>query len=53
MPGTEILVDGYQAKDLSNRAVGKNITLPNGKKLFLGGSAPGADGDGAGEATKK
>lgn len=54
--GTEILVDGYQAKDKSNRAVGKNITLPNGKRLFLGGSAGSAtgapDGD-SGEGGKK
>jgi Family of unknown function (DUF6152) len=49
VPGTEIVVDGFQAKDLSNKAVGKNITLPSGKKLFLGGSAPGANGDGAEE----
>ena len=47
MPGTEVIVDGYQAKDLSNKAVGKNITLPGGKRLFLGGSAPGANGDSA------
>jgi len=40
-PGTEILVDGYQAKDGSNRAVGKNLTLPDGRRLFMGGSAPG------------
>jgi hypothetical protein len=53
VPGTEIVVDGFQAKDLSNRAVGKNITLPSGKKLFLGGSAPGANGDVADEAKKK
>jgi len=33
------VVDGYQAKDKSNRAVGKNITFPDGKRLFLGGSA--------------
>ncbi len=38
-PGTEILVDGYQAKDRGNLAVGKNLTLPDGKRLFLGGSA--------------
>jgi hypothetical protein len=43
--GTEIVVEGYQAKDLSNKAVGRNITLPGGKRLFLGGSAPGAGGD--------
>jgi hypothetical protein len=48
MPGTEILVDGYQAKDGSNRAVGKNLTLPDGRRLFMGGSAPGG-----GEAPEK
>jgi hypothetical protein len=53
VPGTEVVVDGYQAKDLSNKAVGKNITLPDGKKLFLGGSAPGAGGDGTEDAQKK
>jgi hypothetical protein len=53
VPGTEIVVDGFQAKDLSNKAVGRNITLPSGKKLFLGGSAPGASGDGAEETTKR
>jgi hypothetical protein len=44
-PGTEILVDGYQAKDRTNKAVGKNLTLPDGKRLFMGGSAPGANPD--------
>jgi hypothetical protein len=44
-PGTVIVVDGYQAKDRTNKAVGKNITFPDGKRLFLGGSAPGANGD--------
>ena len=40
--GTEILVDGYQAKDGSFRANGRDITLTDGKKIFLGGSSPGA-----------
>jgi hypothetical protein len=44
-PGTEILIDGYQAKDETNKAVGKDITFSDGKRLFLGGSAPGARGD--------
>jgi len=45
--GTEIVVDGYQAKDGANRAVGKDLTFAkDGKRLFLGGSAPGADGGG-------
>jgi hypothetical protein len=49
--GSEILVDGFQAKDGSNKAVGKDITFADGKRLFLGGSAPGANGPGS-EATK-
>jgi Family of unknown function (DUF6152) len=36
MPGTEIVVDGYQAKDGSNRANGRDVTFPDGRKLFLG-----------------
>ncbi len=46
--GTEILVEGFQAKDQSNRANGSVITFANGKKLFVGnaagdpGAAPGA-----------
>jgi hypothetical protein len=37
--GTELLVDAYQAKDGSNKAVGRDFVLPDGKRLFLGGSA--------------
>ena len=40
--GTVVNVDGYQAKDGSNRANGRDITLTDGKKIFLGGSSPGA-----------
>ncbi len=44
--GSEIVVDGYQAKDGANRAVGKDLTFAkDGKRLFMGGSAPGAGGD--------
>jgi len=35
-PGTEILIDGYQAKDGARRANGRDVTLPDGKTLFLG-----------------
>jgi hypothetical protein len=38
-PGVEIVVEGYQAKDKSNRAVGKNVTFSDGRRLFLGLSA--------------
>jgi Family of unknown function (DUF6152) len=40
--GQEIVVDGYQAKDGTNRANGRDVTLPDGKKLFLGTSNPDA-----------
>lgn len=36
--GMEILVDGYQAKDGSNKANGRDVTFTDGKKLFLGTS---------------
>ena len=41
-PGTEIVVDGYQSKDGSLRANGRDLTLPNGQTLFLGSSSPDA-----------
>jgi len=34
--GTEVVVDGYAAKDGTNRANGRDITLADGKKLFVG-----------------
>ncbi len=46
LPGTEIIVDGYQSKDRSNRANGRDVTLPDGRKLFLGSSGTGAPRDG-------
>jgi hypothetical protein len=36
--GMEVLVDGYQAKDGSNRANGRDITFTDGRKLFVGSS---------------
>jgi hypothetical protein len=44
-PGTPVVVDGYQSKDGSMRANGRDITLPDGKKLFLGSSGTGAPYD--------
>lgn len=44
-PGTRVVVDGYQSKDGSKRANGRDITLPNGRKLFLGSSGTGAPYD--------
>ena len=42
--GTEILVSGFRARNKSNSAVGVDVTFADGKKLFLGGTGPGADG---------
>jgi hypothetical protein len=44
--GTEIVVDGYRAKNGSNRANGRDVTFPDGRKLFLGSSGTGAPRDG-------
>jgi hypothetical protein len=43
--GTEVVVDGYQAKDGSNTGNGRDVTLPDGRKLFLGSSGTGAPDD--------
>jgi hypothetical protein len=44
-PGMEIIVDGYQSKDGSLRANGRDLTLPNGQTLFLGSPGTGAPED--------
>jgi len=39
--GSEIVVEGYQAKDATNRANGRDLTFADGTKLFLGsGNGP-------------
>ena len=43
--GMEVIVDGYQSKDGSLRANGRDLTLPNGQTLFLGSSGTGAPYD--------
>ena len=40
--GMEIVIDGYQAKDGTRRANGRDLTLADGRKLFLGSSGTGA-----------
>ena len=42
---TVIKVNGYRAKDGALRANGRDITLPDGRLLFVGGSSPGAPKD--------
>jgi hypothetical protein len=46
-PGTEVLIEGYQALDGGLRANGRDVTLPDGTKLFAGSSGTGAPLDGS------
>src|SRR5262249_8807353 len=34
--GTELIIEGYQAKDGANKGVGRNLLLADGRRLFLG-----------------
>jgi hypothetical protein len=45
--GTELTIEGYQAKEASNKAVGRNFVLAAGTRLFLSlsGAVPGAAPD--------
>ena len=43
--GTAIVVTGYQAKDGTMRANGRDLTYPDGRKLFMGSSGTGAPYD--------
>jgi hypothetical protein len=52
-PGQLVIVDGYQAKDRSNRANGRDVTLPDGQKFFLGSSGTGAPYDAPGKDQRK
>ena len=44
--GTVIVVDGYQSKDGSMKANGRDLTFTDGRKLFLGSTGTGAPKDG-------
>jgi len=43
--GTEVVVDGYRAKNGTNRANGRDVMFPDGRKLFMGSSGVGAPPD--------
>ena len=43
--GTEVVVEGYRAKNGSDIANGGNVTLADGRKLFVGSSGTGAPYD--------
>lgn len=53
MPGADVTVEGFRAKDGSNRANGRQVTLPDGKKLFIGSSGTGAPLDGRDSTEQK
>ena len=42
LPGTQVVVDGYRAKDGTNKMNAREITLPDGRRLFAGASDTGA-----------
>lgn len=51
--GTEIVIEGYQAKNGETKANGRDITFPNGQKLFMGSTGTGAPEDGKDPAELK
>jgi hypothetical protein len=52
-PGTEIMVEGFMAKDGTNKANGRDLTLPDGRTLFMGSSGTGAPLDGRDPTERK
>lgn len=50
--GTEILVEGFRARDGSTRGNGRDLTFADGRKLFLGSSGTGAPRDGRDRADR-
>jgi hypothetical protein len=42
LPGTQVKVEGYQAKDGTHRGNGRDLTFADGKKMFMGSSGTGA-----------
>ena len=56
-PGTEIIVRGYQSKDKlcapDCKANGRDVTFPDGRKLFMGSSGTGAPRDGSDPTEKQ
>jgi Family of unknown function (DUF6152) len=51
--GTEVDITGFRAKSAENTANGRSITLPDGRELFSGGSAPGSEGNNKPEGNSK
>ena len=51
--GMEIVVDGYGSKEGTRRANGRDLTLPDGRTLFMGSSGTGAPRDGRDPTERK
>ena len=51
--GAELLIQGFQAKDGSTRANGRDVTFADGRKMFLGSSGTGAPADGKDPSDRK
>jgi hypothetical protein len=55
--GTEIIVRGYQSKDKACtpvcKANGRDVTFPDGRKVFMGSSGTGAPKDGSDPTEKQ
>ena len=47
LPGIELVGQGYHAIDGTNKANGREVTFPDGRRLFAGSSGTGAPVDGA------
>ena len=47
--GTEVKLFGYRAKSGESKGVGVFVEYLDGRKVFMGGSAPGADGQPTGQ----
>ena len=52
LPGTEVTIEGFRAKNGANRANGADMILADGKRLFMGSSGTGAPVDGRGPTEK-
>jgi hypothetical protein len=52
-PGTEVVVEGYAAKNAPAKANGRTVTFPDGRELFAGSSGTGAPSDGRDPTEKK
>jgi hypothetical protein len=52
-PGTLVVIEGFRARDGSNRANGRQVTLPDGTQLFIGSPGTGAPGDGRDPADRR